>query len=651
MIISLNSFHPIKIEMSNERASYSMDDASIHSNHTEAIDDANTGSKHVESTDNVGTNLKPNHCESKDDVKIRLKQHIETNYGQGGFHPVHLNDTFKHDRYKIIHKLGHGGFATVWLARDVKRERYVAVKVLASRLSSGSPEVSILRAMKDSSEHIGKPHVMSLLDHFTHQGPNGSHLCLVSEVGGPSIKEFNDCPGEYKGSRRLEASVARNVCLQVINGLDYIHTTGIAHGDLTPANILLQLANIDEWTEDQIHERLGVPQKQEIDCSSSQLPASASSFPDYAVVAINMKEVNPIWLSEKIIIIDFGIAFFLKKSSLDFGTPKSYCAPEFLFGGHRSSASDIWALGCTIFEIRTGSRLFKYNGIPTKDEMLIATVKRLGTLPHKWWAVWREGLEWYKKQTEITTGSKIGDILEQILETGAHDGDVPERTKRNMEALNYIKNAKKNSLNSIPERTEELVRIAENMRTSEASKVLRLVYSSGQRQSGSGSLEDIKVSGSSSNPKGSGSKSSEAKSSEAKSSNTKSSGKTPSSEGVSTGMSKTKTSTAFSEVTEESKINASAHASDPKGNATGEMTIYPDKNLHCGPAHIHSFLEPPGLRISIAEAKSLEDLLRKSLRYLPEERSTASELSKHTWLSGIFNETDLKPASSTSPAT
>lgn len=642
--------------MSNERVSFQMDDASIHSSHTEPMDDANTGSKHVESSDNFGADSNPNHLESKDDVSIRVKQRIETNYGQGGFHPVHLNDTFKHDRYKVIHKLGHGGFATVWLARDIKRERYVALKVLASRLSSGSPEVSILRAMKDSSEHIGKSHVMSLLDHFTHRGPNGTHLCLVSEVGGPSIKEFNDCPGEYKGSRRLKASVARDVCSQVINGLDYIHITGIAHGDLTPANILLRLANIDEWTEDQIHERLGVPQKQEIDRSSSQLTASASSFPDYAVVAINMKEVNPIWLSDKIIIIDFGIGFFLKKSSLDFGTPKSYCAPEFLFGGHRSIASDIWALGCTIFEIRTGSRLFKYNGIPTKDEMLIATVKLLGTLPDKWWAEWREGLEWYKKQPVITTAMRVGDILEQILETGAHDGDVPERTKHNIEALNCIRDLKKNSLNSIPERTEELVRIAENMRTSEAGEVLRLVHSSGQRQSASGSLEDIKVSGSSSDPKGSGSKSSEAKSSEArsseaKSSDAKSSGKTPSSEGVSTGMPEIKTATVFSGVVEEPKIEASANASDSKDDATRDMVISSDKYfLHCGPAHLHTFLEPPGLRISVAEAKSFEDLLRKSLRYLPEERSTASELAKHIWLSGMFNETDLKPASSTSLA-
>ena len=39
-------------------------------------------------------------------------------YRIGGYHPVHLGDTFKNDRYKILHKLGWGSYSTVWLARD-----------------------------------------------------------------------------------------------------------------------------------------------------------------------------------------------------------------------------------------------------------------------------------------------------------------------------------------------------------------------------------------------------------------------------------------------------------------------------------------------------------------------------------------------------
>ncbi|KAF7922859.1 uncharacterized protein EAE97_011023 [Botrytis byssoidea] len=604
------------------------------------MDNANIQVKHAESTDDANDHSKPKHAKPMDDVKLRV-QPIETNYGKGGFHPIHLEDTFKHDRYKVIHKLGHGGFATAWLARDTKRERYVALKVLAARLSSTSKEVDMLRRMKSSPEHDGRFYVMSLLDHFTHKGPNGDHLCLVSEVGGPSIKQFNSCPGEYKGSRRLEASVARNVCLQAIHGLNYIHSTGVVHGDLTPANILLQLANIDEWTEAQIYERLGVPQKEEIIYARSKLPATDSSFPDYTVAPINMKEVNPKWIANDIIIIDFGIAFLQTVPSFDLGTPKSYCAPEFLFGCYRSVASDIWALGCTIFEIRTGSRLFKYDGIPKRDEMLIAAVRLLGTFPDEWWAAWKEGLEWYKQQTEIDAKS-AGNILDQILQTGTHDGDAPpHRQKLRNEALEFIEKFKEPPRDDMLDGTDELVEMAEKLRTSEAEAILKSVNAIEREISVSCSneAENGSAVGFLSNPKSSEDKSSEFQSSKSKSSDAKSSEKTPSSEGLSTGRSPKKSFTKFSVLAEKSKTKTSANVSISEDNETRNMAASTEVE-HCGPEHSQSKLEPAGIKISTAEAIILEDLLRKTLRYLPEERSTALELSKHIWFSDISKEVD-----------
>ncbi|KAF7867473.1 uncharacterized protein EAF02_009664 [Botrytis sinoallii] len=604
------------------------------------MNNANIQVKHVESTDDANAHSNPKHAKPMDDVKFRV-QSAETNYGKGGFHPIHLEDTFKHDRYKVIHKLGHGGFATAWLARDTKRERYVALKVLAARLSSTSKEVDMLRRMKSSPEHDGRCYVMSLLDHFTHKGPNGDHLCLVSEVGGPSIKQFNSCPGECKGSRRLEASVARNVCLQAIHGLKYIHSTGVVHGDITPANILLQLANIDEWTEEQIYERLGVPQKEEIIYTNSKLPATDSSFPDYTVAPINMKEVNPKWIANDIVIIDFGIAFLQTAPSFDLGTPKSYCAPEFLFGCYRSVASDIWALGCTTFEIRTGSRLFKYDGIPKRDEMLIAAVRLLGTLPDEWWAAWKEGLKWYKQQTEIDARS-AGNILDQILQTGTHDGDSPpHRQKLRNEALEFIEQFKERPRNDMLDGTDQLVEMAEKLRTSEADAILKSVNAidQGISVSHSNKAENGSAEESPSNPKSSEDKSSEFKSSKSRSSDAKSSEKTPSSEGLSTGRSPQNSFTKFSALAEKPKPKTSANLSDSEDNETQSMAASTEVE-RCGPEHSHSYLEPSGIKISTAEARIFEDLLRKTLRYLPEERSTALELSKHIWFSDISKETD-----------
>lgn len=41
-------------------------------------------------------------------------------YCKGGYHPVHVGDTFSEGRYLIVRKLGWGHFSTVWLAKDHK---------------------------------------------------------------------------------------------------------------------------------------------------------------------------------------------------------------------------------------------------------------------------------------------------------------------------------------------------------------------------------------------------------------------------------------------------------------------------------------------------------------------------------------------------
>ena len=41
-------------------------------------------------------------------------------YCKGGYHPVHIGDTFSDARYRVVRKLGWGHFSTVWLAKDTK---------------------------------------------------------------------------------------------------------------------------------------------------------------------------------------------------------------------------------------------------------------------------------------------------------------------------------------------------------------------------------------------------------------------------------------------------------------------------------------------------------------------------------------------------
>ncbi|PVH78325.1 hypothetical protein DL98DRAFT_516818 [Cadophora sp. DSE1049] len=392
--------------------------------------------------------------------------------------------------------------------------------------------------------------------------------------------------------------------------------------DFTAANILLQLANIDEWTVEEIHDRLGEPQTHALHRAAGQ--TGEHSRPEYTVNAISMKLVDPQWLSDQIMIIDFGIAFLEDQSSIDIGTPKNYCAPEFNFKSPRSISSDIWALGCTIFEIRTGSCLFRYRGIPTRDQMLIAAVKILGKLPDVWWDQWKEGRTWY--DLEIQSGGQLSEIIagtlfNEIMKIGLHDGDShsaqPTHKDLGFGADNADDDENLKRKHSSSEKhvttTTRLVALVEELTTSEANYVMAQIenaHSPGSSHEKSGSSREKTNSGTGSsnkNQSGSGSGSSGAKSGE----------KSISSEGISTGAAKNRAATIASTVGV-----ATENGADRRLPRSGDIEV---------PVTIAEFLEPSGTIISVVEASAMENLLRNAMQFLPENRFQAAELAKDQW--------------------
>lgn len=152
-------------------------------------------------------------------------------YRIDGFHPVHLGDTFADGRFHILHKLGYGGFSTVWLARDKAQNQLVSLEILTAEASSSCPDIEIFQALKANTlNHPGARHILFVLDHFAVQGPNGSHLCLVSQVAGPSIADLSFSPGQVAGSRRLRGDIARSFARQTAQAVGFLHTAGFIHG-------------------------------------------------------------------------------------------------------------------------------------------------------------------------------------------------------------------------------------------------------------------------------------------------------------------------------------------------------------------------------------------------------------------------------------
>ncbi|KAF5326562.1 hypothetical protein D9611_000750 [Ephemerocybe angulata] len=285
-----------------------------------------------------------------------------------------------------------------WLARDDHDAKLVAIKVRNpehhSTLSLEEDSERLLpRDLMNSVLNIGTssssvPTVRARAprDHFLAADPDGLHSCLVYEPAGLSVYTVLSDTG-----RRLRADLARKVARQTAETLADMHRRGWVHGDLTTGNILFRLdPQVQDWSDRDIFAYFGdpyvygPPERQFVDCIDTY------------------KLLDSYFLQEDIILADFKHSFKVRRP-LPPGHPlctlTHYMSPELRFDGRIGMPSDIWALACVIFEVRTGSPLF--DECSGEEGAWKSVVRILGEPPE----AWKGPEDWSLRSTNVPMGS------------------------------------------------------------------------------------------------------------------------------------------------------------------------------------------------------------------------------------------------------
>jgi len=213
--------------------------------------------------------------------------------------PQHLSD-----RYELGDILGFGGMSEVHLARDVRLHRDVAVKVLRADLARDPSFYLRFRREAQNAAALNHPAIVAVYDTGEADTPAGPLPYIVMEyVEGVTLRDIVHTDGPMEPQRAIE--VIADAC----QALNFSHQHGIIHRDVKPANIMIS-------------------------------KTGAVKVMDFGIARALADTGNPMTQTAAVI-----------------GTAQ-YLSPEQARGEKVDARSDVYSLGCVLYEMLTGEPPF-----------------------------------------------------------------------------------------------------------------------------------------------------------------------------------------------------------------------------------------------------------------------------------------------------